>query len=316
MFRLILLYVFLIASTVNAQDKETDWINKNAYVLKSDSDSSNDDFLFLSEELKGKTVVGLGEATHGTREFFVQKRRIIESLIGRHNFKLLAFEFTNSAIAPINEYLQSGQGDLKQLMQPLALYNTEEIHLLFKWIREYNKTKSSKNKVALYGFDREDFWHDALTRDKLMAENLIETHNSEGGKTIVWAHNVHIAKDTTMAKFPAMGSYLKQQLGSKFYVIGFDTFKGTVNVLNSGKFEKHTFEGKENSLSAKFAKAIPEAFFLPFNAKPSPFTRMTGYITHIGSNWQELTSLPIRPGVDFDGIIFIRNTSASTKLNL
>ncbi|MFD3002607.1 erythromycin esterase family protein [Pontibacter toksunensis] len=307
--------VSLTAPAVYAQDKETDWINNNAYELKADSSSGNDDLMFLSEELKGKTMVGLGEASHGTREFFLQKRRIIESLISQHDFKLLAFEFTNSAIAPINLYLQSGQGDLKQLMQPLGLYNTEEIYTLLHWIRQYNTAKPAQDKVVLNGLDREDFWHDALTRDKYMAENLIEAHEARGDKTIVWAHNVHIAKDTTMANFPAMGSYLKQQFGKEFYVIGFDTYKGTVNVLNSGKFEKHAFEGKENSLSGVFAKAKSEAFFLPFNAKSGPFTGMTGYITHIGSNWQELTSLPIRPGVDFDGIIFIRNTSASTKLS-
>jgi erythromycin esterase-like protein len=148
-----------------------------------------------------------------------------------------------------------------------------------------------------------------------MAENLAEAHAARGGKSIDWAHNVHIAKDTTMAKFPAMGSHLKEQFGGKFYVIGFDTYRGTVNVLNGGEFEEHAFEAKKNSLSGMFAKARPEAFFLPFNAKSNPFTGMTGDITHIGSSWQELNSLPIRPGVDFDGIIFIRNTTASKELN-
>jgi erythromycin esterase-like protein len=314
-FRLCILLGFLTAPTAYAQDKAIGWINNNAYELKSDSHSSIDDLLFLSKELKDKTVVGLGEASHGTQEFFVQKRRIIENLIERYDFKLLAFESTNTAIAPINQYLQSGQGNLKHLMRPMGLYNTEEIYLLFQWIREYNKTKSSKNKVMLNGFDSEDFWHDALARDKLMAENLIKTHNSKKGKTIVWAHNVHIAKDTTMAKFPAMGSYLKQHFGNEFYVIGFDTYKGSVNVLNNGAFEMHTFEGKENSFSSMFAKAKYEAFFMPFNFKSSPFTGMTGYITNIYSNWQEPIPLPIRPGVDFDGIVFIKNTTASIKLS-
>ncbi|TXK33801.1 erythromycin esterase family protein [Pontibacter qinzhouensis] len=315
MFRLFVLFIFFATPAVYAQVNDIDWINRNAFELKSDSDSGNDDLLFLSKELKGKTVVGLGEASHGTREFYVQKRRIIESLISQYDFKLLSFEFPYSAIAPINLYLQSGQGDLKQLMQPLVLYNTEEIYELFQWIRVYNKTKSPKNKVVLHGFDSEDFWYDALIREMLMAEKLIETHNSIGGKTIVWAHNLHIAKDTTMAKVPGMGSHLKKQFGKKFYVIGFDTYQGSVNVLNSGKFEMHRFEGKENTLSGTFSKAKYEAFFLPFNTKPSPFTGMTGYITNIYSIWQEPTPVPIRPGVDFDGIIFIKNTTASVKLS-
>jgi erythromycin esterase-like protein len=149
MFRLLVLLVFLTAPAAYAQDQETDWINDNAYELKADSASGSDDLRFLSEELKDRTVVGLGEATHGTREFFAQKRRIIESIVSQHGFRLLAFEFTDAALAPVNQYLQSGQGDLRQLMQPLRLYNTEELHALFRWIRQHNSTKPAQDRVVL-----------------------------------------------------------------------------------------------------------------------------------------------------------------------
>jgi erythromycin esterase-like protein len=170
--------------------------------------------------------------------------------------------------------------------------------------------------VVLTGFDSEDFWGNPFTRDKFMAENIIKSHVLTKSKTIVWSHNVHITKDTTMAKMPAMGSYLKQHFGKELYVVGFDTFKGTVNVLENGEFKAHTFEGKENSFAGKLTKAKYEAFFLSFATKPNPFTGMTSLITNIYSNWQqEPTPLPMRPGVDFDGIVFIRNTSASVKLS-
>lgn len=311
----LLVFILLTAATAYGQEEAISWINENSYALKLDSSSTDDDLSFLSRELRGKTVVGLGEASHGTREFYLQKGRIIERLITKEDFKLLSFEFASSFIAPINQYLQSGQGDLKELMRPMALYNTEEIYRLFQWISEYNKNKSTKNKVVLTGFDNEDFWGNPLTRDKFMAENIIKSHELKKRKTIIWTHNVHIAKDTTMAKFPTMGLYLKKHFGKKFYAVGFDTYQGSVNVLNQSRFfEMHTFEGKQNTLSDIFAKAKYEAFYLSFTTKPSPFTGTTSFITNIFSNWQELTPLPIRPGVDFDGMVFIRNTSASVKL--
>lgn len=308
--------LFIVVSFCGySQDKTIEWINKNAYELNPDSLSSEMDFSFLTTRLKGKNIIGLGEASHGTHEFFVQKSHIIQYLIRRHNYRLVAFESTDSAIVPINNYLQNGKGDLKQLMRPLALYNTVELYKLFQWLKLYNQSKSPENTVTLVGFDSERFWNDGLTRDKLMAEAFIKAHKLKKSKAIIWAHNVHIAKDTTMAKFKAMGSYLKEEFNKGFYVIGFDTYQGIVNVLEEGRFKTHTFEGKEHTFSSIFQKAGYRAFFLPFNTHPNPLLGIANLITNIYSNWQEPRPLPIRPGVDFDGLIFIRETTASIKLN-
>ncbi|HEX9152059.1 MAG TPA: erythromycin esterase family protein [Flavobacterium sp.] len=314
MFRILFLLFFLLSASAFGQDEAIDWINKNACELKLNSTPKNDDLVFLSKEIRGRAVVGLGEASHGTREFYLQKSRMIEYLINRYDFKHLSFELPDSYMIPINQYLQSGRGNLKEHMRPIALYNTEEIYKLFKWIREYNNNRSAKKKVQLIGVDNEEFWANPLTRDRLMAENIIKSYQSKKRKTIVWAHNLHIAKDTTMANMPAMGSYLEEHFGKKFYAVGFDTYEGAVNVLENGNFKVHTFEGVEKSLSNTFSKAKYNAFFLSF--KPGPFTGTTGLITNIYSNWQVPKPLPIRPGLDFDGIVFIRKTSASIRLTL
>jgi erythromycin esterase-like protein len=312
-FKISILLVLLFAFTASGQESLS-WINKNAYELKSNSDSNNNDLSFLLHELRGKSIVGLGEASHGTREFYVQKARIIEYLISKCNFKLLAFESPKSMMAPINIYLQTGEGNLTELMKHMALYSTEEIYNLFQRIRQYNKDKASKDKVVLIGLDSEDYWADPYTRDKLMTENIIKSYEDLKSKTIVWTHNVHIMKDTT-SKSLAMGSYLNQHFKNKFYAIGFETFKGTVNVLNKGEFEAHTFQAEANSFSNMLAQAKDKSFFLPFHSD-SPFTGTTTSITNIYSNWQGRPKpLPIKPGVDFDGIVFIRDTSPSIKLS-
>jgi erythromycin esterase-like protein len=306
------IFVLLFAFTATGQDSLT-WINKNAYELKSGSSSASNDLSFLLKELSGKSVVGLGEASHGTREFYDQKTRIIAYLINQCNFKLLSFECPQSLIAPINTYVQTGEGNLKELMANMALYSTEEIYNLFQLIRQYNNGKASDEKVLLTGFDHPDYWSDPYTRDKYMTENLIKTYEVKKSKTIVWTHNVHMVKDT-IANPLTMGSYLSKHFGNAFYAIGFDTFKGTVNVLNDGQFEEHAFQAKESTFSTLLAQAKYKSFFLPFPIK-SPFTGTTSLITNIYSNWQAFKPLAIKPGLDFDGIIFIKDTSASVKLS-
>ena len=308
-----ILFVLLFALTASGQES-LNWINKNAYELKLDS--TKNDLSFLLNELRGKSIVGLGEASHGTREFFVQKARIIEYLISKCNFKLLAFECQQSMMVPINKYLQTGEGNLKELMKPMALYSTEEIYNLFQRIRQYNKDKTSENRVALIGVDREDYWGDPYTRDKFMTDNLIKSYEDKKSKTIVWTHNVHIMKDTTSNSF-AMGLYLNHYFKNEHYVIGFDTFRGMVNILNEGEFEVHTFQTKASTFSNMLAQAKAKAssFFLSFH-KDGSFKGTTTFITNIYSNWQGTPKpMPIKPGIDLDGIVFIRDTSPSIRLS-
>lgn len=308
--------ILLLANVITgySQDADTKWINENAYVINTDTAVSTTDLTFLTSELKNNIVFGLGEASHGTKEFFNQKRRIIEYLIAHLNYKRLGFEFRESYIGPLNQYLISGTGDLKTLMKDMALYNTEEIYNLFQFIKLYNSKQPTSEKVSVFGFDREEYASDPLSRDKLMAENIISEQSSHQLKTIIWAHNVHIAKDTTMAQFKAMGYYLQQKFGEKFYVLGFDTFKGSVTVITGDGFAKEDFQTEKGSFSEMFAKADHHTFFLPFNIKPNPFSGVKNNITNIYSNWTTNRSLSVIPGVDFDAILFIKTTTASNIL--
>ncbi|WP_447637787.1 erythromycin esterase family protein [Flavobacterium microcysteis] len=308
------IFVFVLAVSsllVHSQNKELQWLNDNAIPLTENSQSDKK-FSFLDSELKEKTILGLGEASHGTHEFYTQKAQIIKHLITNSNYKLLGFELTQANIKPINDYLQNGNGDLKALMKSLMLYNAQEIFDLFQWIKEYNQGQTAAKKVILFGFDSEDFWYDPLTRDKNMAEIIIKTQKNNALKAIVWSHNVHIAKDKTMAEVEAMGGYLKQELGAKYYALGFDTYKGNVNVIAEGKIIKHSFESGLGTFSELFSKAKDSPFFLSFNLKNSnPFIQTKNKITNIYSVWTNDRALPILPGSDFDAIVFIRETTAS-----
>jgi erythromycin esterase-like protein len=302
-------------SLVSAQSKSISWVNENAHKLRSDSVDDYQDLLFLSDILRNKRIVGLGEASHGTQEFYFQKSRFVRYLVSRENYKIIAIESPTKYIEPINDYILTGAGNIKGLLQPLGLYNSEELFKLCKWLKIFNASKPWSKKVQIMGFDKEEYWSDPYNRDKLMAQNFTEKYSKNHFKSILWAHNLHLAKDTTMAQFKAMGGYLKKEYNDKFYVIFFDTYSGSVNVLNNTKFESHHFNGNEKTISAMLSKGKFDTFFVDFNKSSSPFVNKQFLITNIYSDWRrEPTPLSVIPGSDFDGLVFIRETTASKMI--
>lgn len=296
---------------IYAQNKSLDWINKNAHELYSDTNSTDHDLRFLSKIVKGKAIVGLGEASHGTQEFFFQKRRIIKYLVGQEQYRLVALEFPNTAIKSINNYIQTGEGDLMVMIRSMMLCNSDELYKLCLWLKSFNQSRPSKDKVKIIGFDDEAFWSNPLTRDENMADKFMSVYKQDKHKSILWSHNLHLAKDTNMAKYKAMGYFLKKRFGSEYYVIGFDTYAGSVNVLNNGLLESRGFVSEENTFSHLFSKAKFNAFFVDFHAPSNPLLNTKNFIANIYADWREPRQLPIVPGADFDGLIFIKTTSPS-----
>ncbi|RZJ85130.1 MAG: hypothetical protein EOO20_20410 [Chryseobacterium sp.] len=305
MFKIICLICFTTV-TICAQNSTVNWLNKNAHPLSAGlSSDSLKDIQFLTGLLGSKSIIGLGEASHGTREFYHQKGRIVKYLVQELNYRMLAFEATSEKVALLNKYIQEGSGDLKTILKAMGLYNSREMYHLCIWLMHFNKTR--QDKVELTGIDREEFWADPLTRDQSMAETFIEKHEERKSKAIIWSHNLHIAKDSIMSGYKAMGYHMNQKFGTSYYAIGFDTYKGSVHVLNNGgELEKHYFEGIEGTFSDLFSKSRYTMFFIDCTTPGNPLTGKVNKITNLYSNWQPPIPLPVKPGADFDALIFIR----------
>ncbi|EDM35350.1 hypothetical protein PBAL39_12810 [Pedobacter sp. BAL39] len=311
-----LCFVFVLFATFSASSQvdTLKWINEQAYPLHSDATMGNSDLHFLKNELKGKSIVALGEASHGTHEFYTEKSRIISYLIENCGFRSVAFEIPDSVMMQINSFVHGEQVDLKKIMKGLGLYGTEEIYGLFVKLRDHNRNSSPEKQVTLKGFDKPEYWSDPISRDGFMAENVIKMVSDKDNKIILWAHNVHVLKDTT-AKYMSMGGYLKKHFDDRYFALAMDTYQGSVNVMDSAReFEAHTFQTNEHTLSGWLSKARSDRFYLKFDATQNPFKDTISFITNIYSNWQELKPIPIHPGIDIDAIIFIKNTTPSTKL--
>lgn len=93
----------------------------------------------------------LGEATHGTQEFYNIRRYISERLIQDHGFNFIAVEGDWPDCQKLNDYIQSGQGESAQKIMrqfqrwPTWMWANEETAGLIEWMRNY--------RASFYGLD-------------------------------------------------------------------------------------------------------------------------------------------------------------------
>lgn len=148
-----------VASSSSEQDQAeavSNWVKKAALPLKSvEAGNGFKDLKGLKKILKGVRVVGLGEATHGTREFFQFKHRMLEFLVEEMGFSTFAIEASFVGCNNINDYVLHGIGDPAEALasQKFWTWDTHEVRDMIAWMRKYNEKKPDQKKVRFLGYD-------------------------------------------------------------------------------------------------------------------------------------------------------------------
>lgn len=108
----------------------------------------------LAQMVGDARIVGLGDATHGTREFYQLKHRMLELLVTR-GFTTVALEADWAKARAIDDYVLGGRGDPRALLAGLSvwIWQTEEIVDLLTWMRRYNSDPRHARKLHIAGFD-------------------------------------------------------------------------------------------------------------------------------------------------------------------
>jgi erythromycin esterase len=114
-----------------------------------------DDLAPFGRMIGDAVVVGLGEATHNSHEFFAMKHRVMRYLVAK-GFGTFAQEVHAAAGLRINDYIRYGTGDIRQIMRQefqsgTRLWNTREYLDLFQWMRAHNAR--GENTVQYMGND-------------------------------------------------------------------------------------------------------------------------------------------------------------------
>lgn len=91
------------------------WIEDAAHPLNTLSPNQPLDDLAPFKEMVGDTeLIGLGEATHGSSEFFSMKHRLIKYLVEEMGFTTFVLETDGVIGLALDEYILKGTSTLKR----------------------------------------------------------------------------------------------------------------------------------------------------------------------------------------------------------
>ncbi|WP_234392189.1 erythromycin esterase family protein [Streptomyces sp. WM6378] len=118
-------------------------LDRIAHPLRStEPGSGTADLQALGVMVGDAKVVGVGEATHGSHEFFALKDRLFRYLVEQKGFTTFALEISWSAGLRIDDYLQHGNGDARQVVHEVmggSPWDRQEFVTLVQWMCDHNR---------------------------------------------------------------------------------------------------------------------------------------------------------------------------------
>ncbi|HYI08109.1 MAG TPA: erythromycin esterase family protein [Thermoanaerobaculia bacterium] len=105
------------------------------------------------------SIVALGDATHGTHEFYTVKLRLVDFLVRQMGFDVLSLEAPFPITERLNVYVQTGEGDPRAILAELSgrlhyyFWDVEELLAAIEWMRAYNAHRGDAPPIELAGAD-------------------------------------------------------------------------------------------------------------------------------------------------------------------
>ena len=147
-------------------------IEDKVYLPHADSISTSD-FKKLQPYLNHKHLFLVGEANHGSHEFFKVKESFIKYLVEDFGLKDIVIEANFANCFRINEFITwQREGNPEALAKSIYVwpYRTEEFVDLISWMREFNTNKGPEEQVKLWGMDMQQ----AYPALKILDEELFQ----------------------------------------------------------------------------------------------------------------------------------------------
>ena len=112
----------------------------------------------LLERIGKARVVLLGEATHGTSEFYRMRARITRELVERFGFTIVAVEADWPDAARVDHYVRnspfSGGAERAFTRFPVWMWRNQEVHDFVEWLRDHNeRIHDPESQVGFHGLD-------------------------------------------------------------------------------------------------------------------------------------------------------------------
>jgi protein-L-isoaspartate(D-aspartate) O-methyltransferase len=122
------------------------------------SDIEDVDLAPLLEHIEDARVVLLGEATHGTSEFYRMRARITAELVIRRGFNIVAVEGDWPDAARVDHYVRAHDFPIRDgeafTRFPIWMWRNKETLALIEWLRSHNALVDDRSaRVGFYGLD-------------------------------------------------------------------------------------------------------------------------------------------------------------------
>ena len=136
-------------------------VNQSAYPLKSKADLQP-----LMDRIGDARIVMLGEASHGTHEYYTWRTQISKKLIIEKGFNFIAVEGDWPDCYRLNRFVKGYDAENKSAFKVLHAFNrwptwmwaNWEIVALSDWLYQYNINLPANKKVGFYGLDVYSLW--------------------------------------------------------------------------------------------------------------------------------------------------------------
>lgn len=143
------------------EDNELEALALASYPLET-----SDDLDVLLMDMEDPRYVLLGEASHGTSEYYTWRAEISKRLIQEEGFNLVGVEGDWPALYRLNQYIKgsnahgsSAEEVLEKLHRwPTWMWANEEVAEFAEWLREYNQQQPEGQQVGFYGIDVYSLW--------------------------------------------------------------------------------------------------------------------------------------------------------------
>jgi erythromycin esterase-like protein len=120
----------------------------------------------LLKDIDGRHISMLGEASHGTHEFYTWRTALSKKLIEEKNYSFIAVEGDWPDCYQINRFVKGYKDagdDIMAILKtfdrwPTWMWANWETAALAEWLREYNKPLPLDKKIGFYGLDVYSLW--------------------------------------------------------------------------------------------------------------------------------------------------------------
>lgn len=159
----ILLFNFCVVGEVRSVNEElVEYIRSRAHTF-----NHSGDFDALIDQAGERKLVLMGEASHGTREYYAWRDSLSRRLITEHSFSFIAVEGDWASLYELNRYVKDLPGaaaSAREVLEglgrwPLWMWGNEEVESLAEWLRNHNDQLPADEKVGFYGKDVYDEWN-------------------------------------------------------------------------------------------------------------------------------------------------------------